>query len=226
MLIASKLLSGLDESSEPGYNRINIFNIPLKLNMRSFFKNPRLLPGRSILFITVAVSLLAVSMVQVNCPICSVVTDSSENSLKVLEIKVERTDFKIEHAWCVDFFIFVDYIVEISVANEGSESLSAPLFITGTIPEVMAGEESLIKDVKLIWVEVPGRETKKFQEHMKVTMFGDVLIGEAAYQAGFADVPEVEFSVITDPNEIRANCPICEGKGRVSFTGWIRAIIQ
>jgi len=201
----------------------------MRFNMRSFFKNPRFLPGRLILFTTAAVSLLALSMVQVNCPICSnIVTDSSENSLKVLEIKAERIDFQLDHEFCAYFHITLDYKVDISVVNEGSKSLSAPLFITGIIPGVGWGPagEMVIKNVKLIYIDVPGKETKQIQEPVKLTMFGNPAIGWYAYEAGFADVPEVEFSVITDPDELRANCPICSGKGRLAVTEWIRAIIQ
>ena len=195
--------------------------------MRSFFKNPKFLQRSSVLFIIAAVSLLAVSMVHVDCPICSsIVTDSSEAGSKILEIKAERVDFTIDHAYCGDFLIQVDYIVEISLVNEGFESSSVPLFITGRIPEEGLGKEVIKKTVKLIYVELLGKETKRIQEHVTVYMFGDAAIGDYSYKAGFADVPRVEFSVITDPDEIRTNCPICQGKGNILLTERLRVSIQ
>ena len=189
--------------------------------MRNFFKNLRLLPRSSLLFFSASVLLLALSMVQVNCPICSsIATNSSVSSLvnlKVLEVKGEFIDLKSEHEWCIYAYFTLKYKIDISVINEGSESLSAYLPVTGK--RVRAGEEFVVESIKLLYVEVPGKEIKQIEEVIDIKLSGFKL-------QEVAGVPEMEFSVITDPEEIKANCPICRGEEKVAFFEWLKAVAQ
>lgn len=190
--------------------------------MQIFFGNLKLLSGISILFIITVVTLLLLFMVQVPCPVCSsAVTDSSDNSLKVIEIKAERGDITI-CGKCEAIFIIVDYEVYISVVNEGSKSISAPLFITGRIPDVKLGEEMVFTNAKLIYVEVPAEETEIIQEQVEITIIGNAAYTSYLYLAGLVSIPEVEFSIITDPETKKLNCPVCSGKGSLSLIERIR----
>lgn len=194
-----------------------------KLRMKRFFKNLRFLSGSSILFSIITVSLLALSMVQVNCPICSIVAirspGNSLGSVKVLEVKEEFIDYRLEHEWCFGLLLILNYEVDISLVNEGSESLSIPLLIksTITVPQAELAEEQLMGSTMLWYVEVPGKDTKQVQEIVSVELFG---------VPGAARIPDIEFSVTTDPDKIIASCPVCRGKGKIPFTDWPKAVVQ
>ena len=199
----------------------------MKLGIRNLFKNRRLLSKSPVVFIAVVVSLSILSIVQVNCPQCSSVAANTTENLKILEVKGEIIDSKVEHKWCVHRALNLNCRVNILVLDESSKSLSAPLLIKGAIPKYLLrgevgkmGGELQLEGAKLIHIEVPGKETKQIQEIVKVLVFlfgyvGDVPVAE-----------EVEFSIITDPDEIRANCNVCGGKGKVPITKWLKAIVQ
>ena len=198
----------------------------MKTIMKKVFKSVKTLPVTAMLFISIAVSLSVLTVVQVNCPICSsVATDSLGNSfgnVKIIEVKEELIDYSIVHEWCVPALMKWDYKVDISLVNEGSESLSVPLLLKGsiaqaTLDEGMATEQAKSLYAKVSYVEVAGKETKQIQEVVSLLMWGLPEVG---------GLPGIKFFASTDPESIKMHCPLCRGTQKIALTDWLKEIVQ
>ena len=106
--------------------------------------------------------------------------------------------------------------------NEGPESAFAIAVITGGIREEALTQEN----VRFVRTEIPGGESKQVQEIISLYIFNFGFSRIATQIQGPADLPEVEFLVITDPEELRANCPLCLGTKKLLFTEWVKFICQ
>ncbi len=177
-------------------------------------------PRGSILFASISVLLFALSMVQVDCPIVGSLDESMVNTsenLEVLEIRGELVDYRIQHAWCANAFITGNYVVYITIANEGSQELSTPMLIEGKMSEdiLRTYASGRGRAYKLIRLGIPGNETQHIQEEMQLWASGLAVSKGTIYNA--------EFSAILDPARIKASCPLCGGSGKVSLFDAIKA---
>ena len=182
--------------------------------MKNYLIKLRLLPRSFAMLIVTAVLLLAVFTFQVNCPICNtIVADSSGNSLdnlKVLEVSSEILDYKTEHQWCQNSYLSLTSKVYISRVNEGSEPLAIPMVIKGIIPPTRLERNMVVENANLIQLEILGNETKHIEIVVKIKRIG-------AKFRGILGISDLEFLVITDPDEIVANCPVCGSKQKVDL---------
>ncbi len=197
---------------------------PTEAIMKTVLNNINLKYFLPFLFISISILLIGLSTISVNCPLCSSVAKHSSGeslaSLKIQNIQAELVDYTTEHRWCFHIILRWRYKVGMTLVNESSESLSVPLVIVGTIPqskELVYGKEMSLGNAKYLPTEVLGNESKRITELIEIFAFS---------RPGVYDVPNTEFSVISDPEKIIAECPICEGKGAIPFTEWLMVVAQ
>jgi hypothetical protein len=187
--------------------------------MRILHKIGGLWSKRLVVFM-IALLLIPLSHIPVNCPICSAALESGSSTaygnVNITSINHELIDYRIEHDWCVVLFVTANYLVNITLVNEGSDTISTYLLIVGEIPQKAEARWEL-KQANILTVEIEGKETKKVETMVKVPMFGIPGIGDAT---------EINFIAKSDPIEIRKHCPVCSGTGQVQLINWLQEVVK
>lgn len=192
--------------------------------MQNIIRGFKHISGYPVLFMSLSFSLLILSFIQVSCPICgSIVTKDSTSdlaNLSVQEVESDLVDYKITYPGCGYSYSYCIYEVKITIFNEGSRPLSTPILIHGTLPEeaVKVHPTWAEKNAKLVNIEILGGEGKQIQENVQLCVVG--------LDVGKDVVQQVQFSIITDPMKIKANCPVCSGEGKVPFTQWLTEVTK
>jgi len=188
--------------------------------LRNVVRKIKLLPLSYTIFTVASILLFSFSMIQVDCPICgSIDLDNQQNgsnNLDVLQVDGELIEYRVNHGWCANAFVSADYEVIATVTNSSSASQSTSFLIKGEMPMVIMRTyaAALGNKSKLIHIEIAANETRDVKESFNLWAVGLAITQDILSQA--------EFSIITDPEKIVANCTLCGGNQRVPF---IEAII-
>jgi hypothetical protein len=177
-----------------------------------------------ILFVGFVFSFLILSVIQVDCPICSnIVIDEQAGdltSLKLIEITPELVEHKVTYPGCGYSYAFCTYDVAMVIVNEGTELWSSPILLHGDIPDeaILAHPTWVEKNAKLITTDIAGGESKQIKVSTYIWIVGlDVSKTVAS---------EARFSIITNPRKIKSSCNICDGEGKMPFNQWLIEVIK
>jgi ribosomal protein S27E len=192
--------------------------------MKYIISSLRLRSGRSILFIFSTLSLIILANIQISCPVCGSIvvneTGSELTNFRILEVNADLTDYKITYPGCGYSYSLCTYELSIVAINDGSELLSVPALIHGVLPQeaILAHPTWVERNAKLTHIDILGGEEKHIQETVQLWVDG--------LDVSRAVTSQVQFSIITDASKIKANCPVCGGKEKVSFNQWLMVIVK
>lgn len=179
----------------------------------------------SFILFSIAIVLLVLSTVQVECPICSRIP--TENTgiagiLKVTDIKWEVIGYDVYFPNCAQETLIVDYLVNILIANEGSNSISMPILIRGTIKlEILEKYGAFVDEeyqYEFIYLEIASNEMKTIQIKPQIWIGGTSVDRASIYGA--------EFSIVVDPDEIITQCMFCGGDGKILLFEWLDSLFD
>ncbi len=176
-----------------------------------------------LIFFFFAISLLFLPLVKIDCPISRQVETNSfmdpDINLSISGTSSNLIDWQLEHEWCLFRYLEINYVVSVSMMNKGTEQIYTSLLIMAELPGQQTKTEQLAENARFIRAKIGGMTEKRIEENITIGLFSRQVYPSTA------DFPKIEFSIITDPEEILANCPLCEGQGQVDLFTFIRSII-
>ncbi len=184
-------------------------------NIKKFVNYIRSLPLSYKVFSIILPLMLLPALIQVDCPICGDIEErvskQEQEALAVSEISGQLVDYTVNHGWCANRYVTADYDIRLDITNTSSQKISMPLLIWGEMPEVILNVHAaaLGNKAKLVNVEFLPGESKIIDESLHLWAVGLAITKSILTQA--------EFSVITNPTKIIANCPLCGGTRKVTF---------